>query len=65
MTQQFADDFGGQCATHVMNIDVRAAREFSHEVTEYQREQGRIDWRVRCSANMKKMAKHEINQIYQ
>ncbi len=65
MAQQFADDFGGQCAAHVMNVDVRAPREFSHEVTEYQREQGRIDWRVRCSANMKKMAKHEINQIYQ
>ena len=65
MTQQFADDFGGQCATHVMNIDVRAPREFSHEDTEYQREQAPIDWPLPCSANKKKKAKHEINQIYQ
>lgn len=65
MAQQFADDFGGQAAMHVLNVDVRAPREFSHEVTEYQRQQGRIDWRDRCGANMKKMAKHEVTQIYQ
>lgn len=47
------------------HIDVRAPREFSHTVEGWQREQGRIDWRVRCSENMKKMKTHTINDIYQ
>ncbi len=47
------------------NIDVRAPREFSHTVTELEREQGRIDWRVRCSENMRKMKKNIVNPIYQ
>ena len=47
------------------HVDVRAPREFSHTVTELQREQGRIDWRVRCSENMQKMKNHEVNNIYQ
>jgi hypothetical protein len=47
------------------NVDVRAPREFSRTVTQYQKEQGRIDWRVRNSENMKKMKNHEINNIYQ
>ena len=65
MAQQFADDFGGRIAEKLMHVDVRAPREFSREVTEYQREQGRIDWRDRCGANMKKMAKREVTPIYQ
>ena len=47
------------------NVDVRAPRELSREVTQLQREQGRIDWRVRNSENMEKMKTHTINDIYQ
>ena len=47
------------------NIDVRAEREFSHTVPEYAKENGRVDWRVRNSENMKKMKTHTINDIYQ
>lgn len=47
------------------NVDVRAPREFSRTTTPLQREQGRIDWRVRNSENMKKMKTHTINDIYQ
>ena len=47
------------------HIDVRAPREFSHTVPEWAKEQGRIDWRVRNSENMKKMKNHEFNQIYE
>ncbi len=47
------------------NVDVRAPREFSRTVTELEREQGRIDWRVRNSENMRKMKNHEVNNIYQ
>ncbi len=62
---QFADDFGGQIAEKLMNVDVRAGHDYRREVTDYQREQGRIDWRNRCGANMAKMAKHEVTPIYQ
>ena len=47
------------------HVDVRAPREFSHTVTQGEREQGRIDWRVRCSENMENMKKHIVNDIYQ
>ncbi|WP_165054507.1 MULTISPECIES: hypothetical protein [unclassified Adlercreutzia] len=47
------------------HVDVRAPREFSHTVTPLEREQGRIDWRVRNSENMQKMKTHTINDIYQ
>ena len=47
------------------HVDVRAPREFSHTVTQGEREQGRIDWRVRCSENREKMKKHIVNDIYQ
>lgn len=47
------------------HVDVRAPREFSYTVTQGEREQGRIDWRVRCSENMEKMKKHIVNDIYQ
>ena len=47
------------------HVDVRAPRQFSHEVTPLAREQGRIDWRVRCSDNMRKMKRHEVNDIYE
>lgn len=47
------------------HVDVRAPREFSHTVTKLEKEQGRIDWRVRCSDNMRKMKNHEVNDIYQ
>ena len=47
------------------HIDVRAPREFSHTVPEWAKKQGRIDWRVRNSENMKKMKKHEVTPIYE
>ena len=47
------------------NIDVRAPREFSHTVPEWAKENGRIDWRVRNTENMKKMAAGEVTPIYQ
>lgn len=47
------------------HVDVRAPREFSHTASELEREQGRIDWRVRCSENMQKMKQHIVNNIYQ
>lgn len=47
------------------HVDVRAPRKFSHTVTAAEREQCRIDWRVRCSENMEKMKKHIVNDIYQ
>lgn len=65
MAQMFEDDFGGRIAEGLMNIDVHLSREFSHEVTQEQREQGRIDWKDRNSANMKKIAQGEVNRIYQ
>lgn len=65
MAQMFEDDFGGEIAQRLMNVDVRLPREFSREVTQEQREQGRIDWRVRNGANMEKIAKREVTPIYQ
>ncbi len=47
------------------HVDVRAPREFSHTVTPLERKEGRIDWRVRNSENMRKMKNHQINDIYQ
>ncbi len=47
------------------NIDVRAPREFSHTVPEWAKENGRIDWRVRNSENMKKMKEGVVTPIYQ
>ncbi len=47
------------------HVDVRAPREFSHRVTPEQREQGRIDWRIRNAENMQKMKTHTVNDIYQ
>ena len=47
------------------NIDVRAPREFSHTAPEWAKENGRIDWRVRNTENMKKMAAGEVTPIYQ
>ena len=47
------------------NIDVRAPREFSHTEPEWAKENGRIDWRVRNTENMKKMAAGEVTPIYQ
>ncbi len=65
MTQMTDEEFGWDLAQRLMNVDVRAPREFSREVTQEQREQGRIDWRVRNSANMRKMAAGEVTPIYQ
>lgn len=62
---QFEDDFGGRIAERLMNVDVRIPHEFSHEVSEYEREQAHIDWRVRNGENMKKIAKREVTPIYQ
>ena len=59
------ESFGYDLAERLMNVDVRAPREFSHEVPEWAREQGRIDWRVRNSENMKKMNRGEVTPIYQ
>lgn len=59
------DSFGYEIAERLMNVDVRAPREFSHEVPEWAREQGRVDWRVRNGENMKKMARGEVTPIYQ
>jgi len=47
------------------NIDVRAPREFSREVPQWAKDNGRIDWRVRNSENMKKMKAGEVTPIYQ
>ncbi len=47
------------------HVDVRAPRDFKRTVTQLEREQGRIDWRVRCSDNMTKMKSHVVNDIYQ
>ena len=55
----------GDIGERLDHVDVRAPREFSHTVTQGEREQGRIDWRVRCSENMEKMKKHIVNDIYQ
>ena len=46
------------------HVDVRAPRKFSHTVTAAEREQGRIDWKDRCGANMKKIAEREVTPIY-
>ncbi|MGN0077608.1 MAG: hypothetical protein ACI36V_02365 [Coriobacteriales bacterium] len=59
------DSFGYEVAERLMHVDVRAPREFSREVPAWAREQGRIDWRVRCGENMKKMARGEVTPIYQ
>lgn len=64
MAQTFEDDFGGRIAKRVQNVDVRLPREFPHEVTKEQREQGRIDWRVRNGENMKKIAAREVTPMY-
>jgi hypothetical protein len=55
---------GMDVVERLANIDVRAPREFSHTVEPWQRKQGRIDWRVRCTENMEKMKRHEVNDIY-
>lgn len=47
------------------HVDVRAPRVFSRTVTPLEKEQGRIDWRVRNSENMEKMREHVVNPIYQ
>lgn len=47
------------------HVDVRAPRSFSHTVSATEREQGRIDWRIRNAENMRKMKEHEVNPIYQ
>ena len=47
------------------HVDVRAPRDFSREVSPLEREQGRIDWRGRCSASMEKMRGHEVNDLYE
>lgn len=65
MAQVFEDDFGGCIANRLMHVDVRAPRNYSREVTELEREQGRIDWRVRNQANMEKIKKHEVTPIYE
>lgn len=62
---RFEDDFGERIAEGLLNVDVRARHDVSYEVTQLQREQGRIDWKDRCSANMEKMAKGEVTPIYQ
>ena len=59
------ESFGYDLAERLMHVDVRAPREFSREVPEWAREQGRIDWRVRNSENMKKMDRGEVTPIYQ
>ena len=43
---------------------VHLTRDFSRSVTELEREQGRIDWKDRCGANMKKIAEREVTPIY-
>lgn len=62
---RFEDDFGERIAEGLLNVDVRARHDVSYEVTQLQREQGRIDWKDRCSTNMEKMAKGEVTPIYQ
>ena len=47
------------------NIDVRAPREFSHTVPEWAKENGRIDWRVRNSENIKKIKAGVVTPIYE
>ncbi|MCI9129928.1 MAG: hypothetical protein HFJ65_06450 [Eggerthellaceae bacterium] len=47
------------------HVDVRAPRQFSHTVTALEKEQGRIDWRVRNAENMRKMKQHVVNDIYE
>lgn len=59
------DNFGYEVAERLMHVDVHAGHDFSYDVPEYARENGRIDWRVRCSENMKKMARGEVTPIYQ
>ena len=65
MAQQFENDFGGQVAEKLMHVDVRIAGVNKREVTQLEREQGRIDWKNRNSANMKKIAEREVTPIYQ
>ena len=65
MAQQFENDFGGQVAEKLMHVDVRIAGVNTREVTQLEREQGRIDWKDRNSANMKKIAEREVTPIYQ
>ena len=65
MAQQFEDDFGGRIAEKLMHVDVRIAGVNNREVTQLEREQGRIDWKDRNSANMKKIAEREVTPIYQ
>lgn len=47
------------------HVDVRAPLQFSHTVTALEKEQGRIDWRVRNAENMRKMKQHVVNDIYE
>ena len=49
----------------VMNVDVRAPREFSHTCTELEREQGRISWSERCTKSMALMREGKFNQLYE
>lgn len=65
MAQQFEDDFGGRIAEKLMHVDVRIAGVNNREVTQLEREQGRIDWKDRNSTNMKKIAEREVTPIYQ
>ena len=65
MAQQFENDFGGQVAEKLMHVDVRIAGVNKREVTQLEREQGRIDWKDRNSANMKKIGQREVTPIYQ
>lgn len=64
MAQQFEDDFGGRIAEKLMHVDVRIAGANAREVTQLEREQSRIDWKDRNSANMEKIAKGEVTPIY-
>ena len=65
MGQTFEDDFGGRIAEQLMHVDVRIVYVNSRDVTQLERDESRIDWKDRCSANMEKMAKHEVTPIYQ
>ncbi|MEG1246906.1 hypothetical protein [Gordonibacter sp.] len=65
MAQQFEDDFGGRMAEKLTHVDVRIAGVNSREVTQLEREQGRIDWKDRNATNMKKMEQGKVTPIYQ
>ena len=66
MVKTVADDsFGFELADRLMHVDVRKRHEINYKVEPWQREQGRIDWKDRCSLNMSKMARGEVTPIYQ